>query len=51
VTYESTAATLRKIDGDRVEITMTAKSIKDYNRDSEERNEGVELNSEGDEGV
>jgi len=30
---------------------MTAKSIEDYNRDSEERNEGVELNPEGDEGV
>jgi len=51
VTYENAAATLRKVDGDRVEVAMTAKSIEDYNRDSEERNEGVELNSEGDEGM
>jgi len=30
---------------------MTAKSIEDYSRDSEERNEGVELDPVGDEGV
>ena len=51
ITHENATTTLRKIDCDRVEVAMIAKSIEDYSRDSEERNEGVELDSVGDEGV